>query len=46
MVYTTFTFIIDIVEPTKYKIWLLVLACLLTLVEINKIVATHYKVVF
>jgi hypothetical protein len=40
------TLIIDIVELTKYRGWLPILVCLLTLAEINKIVATHYKVVF
>ncbi len=38
--------IIDTTELTKYKRWLLVLVCLLTLTKINKIVATHYEVVF
>jgi hypothetical protein len=41
-----FALIIDIVELTKYIRWLPVLVCLLTLVEINKIVTTRYKVAF
>jgi hypothetical protein len=40
------TLIIDTIELTKYRRWLPMLVCLLTLAKINKIVATHYKVIF
>jgi hypothetical protein len=40
------TFIIDTAKLTKYKRWLPVLVCLLTLAKINKFVATHYELVF
>jgi hypothetical protein len=35
------TLIIDTTKLTKYKRWLLVLVCLLTLAEINKTTAAH-----
>jgi hypothetical protein len=40
------TLIIDTAKLTKYRRWLPLLVCLLTLAEIDKIVATHYIVVF
>ncbi len=40
------TLIINTAELAKYRRWLPMLVCLLTLAKINKIVATHYKVIF
>jgi hypothetical protein len=38
--------IIDTTKLTKYRRWLPMLVCFLTLAKINKIVATHYEVEF
>ncbi len=40
----TLTF--DASKLTKYKRWLLVMVCLLTLIPIKKIIATHHNIIF
>jgi hypothetical protein len=45
-VYTTRSFIIDVIELTKYKRWLLVIVCIVTIIPIKKTFATHHSIQF